>query len=131
MTITRASMLAGLVRTLMADGKPRTAQEIAAAVDRDVSKVNDFLRLARAPGRHQELHAMDRGGNHGAVRYVIGKGENTYLRACPVSDSQIHEEEMTDEQLDALHRPRAKWWPKADPTLLNAVNAIVRMGVRQ
>lgn len=116
------------VRKLMADGEPRTACEIAEAIGASDSKVGDFLRVAREPGRNQEVHAIDKGGKFNAARYVIGKGENAFLRPSPVSESRKAEKDMTEDELDALHRARARWWTPVDVLVLQSINAMVRMG---
>jgi hypothetical protein len=117
---------ADLIRTLMADGKPRTAQEISEGIGRELSVVNEYLRRARVPGRDQEFRAIDNNGYRRAVRYVIGKGENVPLRPTPAPRPKL-----TEAEVDAKYRRDNRRFPKVDPTLLNAVNAIVRMGVGQ
>lgn len=112
---------------LMADRLPRTSTEIADVLDVNVSKVNDFMRVARIPGRRQELHALDRNGKAGAARYVIGKGENAALRSAPIAERKTRVDDLTDAELDDMHRPRARWWPAVDVVVLNSINAMVRM----
>jgi hypothetical protein len=122
--MTKRVFTADLIRNLMADGKPRSAQEISEGIGRDLSMVNEYLSRVRVPGRDQEFRAIDNNGYRRAVRYVIGKGENVALRpSLPPRPKQ------TEAEIDAKFRRDNRRFPKADPTLLNAVNAIVRMGM--
>lgn len=130
MSITLESKIAGLIRELLSDGKPRTARQIADEIHRDISKVNEYLRIARTPGRRQEVRAFDRGGNCRSVRYVCGKGENADVRRSPVSQSRIEKEKENETRLDRKHQRDGRRFPKVDPVLLNAINSMVRMGAR-
>jgi hypothetical protein len=116
------------VRKLMADGKPRTATEIADAISASPSKVGDFVRVAREPGRNQELHAIDKGGKARAVRYVTGNGENVTVRPAPATlAAKLRDDELTDDELDARYRSRSNW-PAVDVVLLRSIDSMVRMG---
>jgi DNA-binding CsgD family transcriptional regulator len=123
--------IAERIRLLMADGEPRASADIAAKIGGSNSKVGQYLRIAREPGAKQEIHAVDKGGYMGAVRYVIGKGENICMSPAPATLAQMaarSDDEMTDAELDAKHRGLARWWPKPDVLVLSAMDSMVRMG---
>jgi hypothetical protein len=105
--------IAERIRTLMADGKPRTAAQIAKDIKAIPARVNDFLRLTREPGFDQEFRAFDRGGYRKAIRYVRGRGENVQYRNCP--PRRVARRSVAD-----------KWWPAADVVVLRSFDEMVR-----
>lgn len=127
--------IADRILALLADGKPRTSAEIARAIDANLRRVDQLLKVAREPGGRQQLHAADRGGQFNSVRYVIGPGENNYSRPAAIVRSaedgldKDRLEGLTDAQLDAKYR--GQWrWPKVDAVVLRSIDAMVRMGAR-
>jgi DNA-binding Lrp family transcriptional regulator len=117
-----------LVLALMADGKHRTANEIADAIDRSERIVNNYLCRAREPGIDQQVHAVGRDRKFQATVYAIGKGENVMLRPPRPPRGKRKDVELSDKQMDAMHRRDNRRFPKVDPVLLKAINAMVRMG---
>jgi hypothetical protein len=127
--MSRHATLAKRILALLEDGKPRTSTEIAAEIRGSDSKVGLFLRVARTPGEAQQVRALDKGGYKGAVRYVLGKGENVYVRPAPVAAAQLAaraDAELTEEQLDAKYRGYGRWWPAADAVVQKSFDAMVR-----
>ncbi|HDR9153809.1 TPA: hypothetical protein QDB05_000228 [Burkholderia vietnamiensis] len=116
------------IRALMADGRPRTALQIADALDISIRPVNEYLRAASAQGPTQEVHSVDRNGKGNAARYIAGRGENVPPRGQKQKDAD--ERELTDDELDAKHKSPMRWWPAPDVLVIRTINNMVRMGVQ-
>lgn len=127
--MSRRASIPDRILQLLADGKPRTTSEIAAEIKASDSKVGNFVRIARVPDETQQIRAFDKGGYKGSVRYVLGKGENVYLRPAPVTYAKLAalpDEILTEAQLDAKYRGYARWWPTPDVVVLKSFDAMVR-----
>ena len=122
----KAKTIAGRIRDLMADGKPRASREIAKEIGVDQKKVHDHLRRGSIEGPSQKYHSVDRTGPRKAIRYVIGAGKNVDVRPYGVE-----RDELSDEAVDQFFRADAKWWPVADVVVISAIDAMVRQGAMQ
>lgn len=119
----------GNIRKLMADGQARFASEIAKSVGVKTTYVRDFMRRACLEGDSQEMHVAHWDTKRGTRVYVIGPGINALPpisadRAHRVSSASERLEEMSDEQLDAMYRAKATWWPVADQVVVQAMTAM-------
>ncbi|WP_250538683.1 MULTISPECIES: hypothetical protein [unclassified Caballeronia] len=108
------------IQLLMQDGKERTAREIGELIGLDRKSVNEYMRVAVTPGASQWAHVARVEGLHRKSVYVYGPGEN--------AERPESLEEMSDKQLDALHRSAGAWWPYGDPVLMSAMSAMVTAG---
>ncbi len=108
------------IQLLMQDGKERTAREIGELIGLDRKSVNEYMRVAVTPGPSQWAHVARVEGMYRKSVYAYGPGTN--------AERPDSIEEMTDKQLDALHRSAGAWWPYGDPVLMSAMSAMVTAG---
>lgn len=118
------SRVAVLVRDLMVDGEIRTSRQIATALGRGHQIVNYALRKASEEGERQEMHIVDFLGGSGARRYVKGPGQNAVANTVRARCFSTPEEREEDEK----YRASDKWWPRADPAVISAMNAMMFAG---
>jgi hypothetical protein len=121
---TPALSVPDLIKALMSDGKPRTSREISDETDRPGSQVRTYMAKSSKPGPFQKYHTIDRTEINNAARFVIGPGENAGPRV------RTPPKELTEEELDRKHKSSGRWWPQADSTVLDSINAMVRQGAR-
>ncbi|NUX55939.1 hypothetical protein [Paraburkholderia youngii] len=121
---------------LMKDGVARTGLEIATAIDLDRKTVRDLLvsliELDKA-------HLTGDYGPYNAAYYQYGptpedKPKLTRARPKPRGEARrralahAQTEDELERLLDDAHRSTGKWWPHADPVVVAAFGAMVRMG---
>lgn len=113
------------VSDLMEDGKQRTAMEIAKLLSIPRKRVADALRHAVRPGDRQSMHVCGMSANRKHLLFVIGEGVN--FNASPEEIAKQIEADDEREQ-DRRYRSQAKWWPRADVVVVEAMNAMVHAG---
>lgn len=129
---------------LLADGKPRTAREIAAAVDSNHKYIRDtFNDMVLA----QEAHIVGY-DNRRSMIYALGAGVNVDPPPFKTSlEQRVRQRELnrseglkkrgrvhassrrralSDQEIDARYRIAADWWPWADSVVCNSISAMCR-----
>lgn len=108
------------IQLAMQDGKERTAREIAELVGLDRKSINEYMRVAVTPGPNQWAHIARVEGLYRKSVYVYGPGKN--------AERPESIEELSDAQLDAMHRSAGNWWPIADQVVISAMSAMCFVG---
>ncbi|WP_438396445.1 hypothetical protein [Caballeronia sp. DA-9] len=110
---------------LMSDGAPRTARAIADALNLPRKSVSDALRNAVWPDDGQSMHICARTAESKEFLYVIGEGLNVNLSPAEAERRRIAKRER---EADKRYESRTTWWPRADPVVISAINAMVHAG---
>ncbi|WP_175980036.1 hypothetical protein [Caballeronia zhejiangensis] len=108
------------IQLAMQDGKERTAREIGELVGLDRKSVNEYMRVAVTPGPNQWAHVARVEGLYRKSIYVYGPGVN--------AERPDSIEDLSDAQLDAMHRSSGSWWPLADQVVIAAMSAMCFVG---
>lgn len=128
-----------LIRSLMSDGVPRSAPEIAALIGSQKKYVRSIFTDLVANG---EAHIESYRGTYSTMYFLLSPGTNAVKPESRTPEhilarARTHNRRQRAEgslhrldykALDELYRASAAWWPKGDPVVIGAVSAMVRCG---
>jgi hypothetical protein len=126
------------IAEFMKDSQPRTASEVATCLSGETKVVRDVLREFVTV---DAMHITVELGRYNAAMYRNGPApagqpkqpsdrrgaRAACAKRCAVEQSET-EEEM-ERRLDAAYRSPARWWPHADPLVVQSMNAMVAAGM--
>jgi hypothetical protein len=126
------------ILSLMEDGIPRTALEIATAVKGEKKYIRALFAEMVDGGA---AHIPELRGRNNEYVYKMGAGKNIERPANRTPEYLLErkrvknlakkkgKKQLTEREIDRLYRASDAWWPRADPLVTGAMLAMVRVGV--